>query len=123
MSMTQTRQRRYRRLSWVIRNIKKDFPLSLPLIVRRKKLNGMFGYASTGSKCYYIYIHQDLDQSVAIDTFVHEISHLLVDDKGYHTMDHGQEWGKMYSRVYRWMEKNYFPKLDSGYFNSKKQKG
>lgn len=113
MSSTKTRQK-YKRLYWIIKAVRKDFPVSLPIKVKRKKLKDLFGYASKGKKCYYIYIDEDLDRSVAIDTFIHEMGHILTWEISDTIVDHGQEWGKAYSRLYRWMEKSYFPKVDAG---------
>jgi hypothetical protein len=97
-----------------MRQLRQEFPVDLPIKLKRRKLNGLFGYASRGSNNYIICIDNKLEPSVAVDTLLHEIAHILVWGA---SVDHGQEWGKAYSRIYRWAEKNYFPKLDAGDFN------
>lgn len=72
------------------------------------------------NKRYYIYINKELDEQAALDTLIHEISHLIdttfwekyrgaeSEEKKIKYLEdysHGPSFGLAYSKVYRTYEK------------------
>lgn len=96
---------KYRHLYKLMKELRKEFPADLPIKLFRKKLTGFFGYTTKGKKYYSIYIDSRLNEDFATYILIHEILHCLSWDS--QQIDHGIEWGKSYSRVYKFYEKRY----------------
>lgn len=99
---TTVKRKSYKEINRVARAILKEFPTDLPVRIIKKKLNGYFGYITKSDKYYYIYIDNRLSEAVTLDTLLHEICHALT------VLDqHSAEWGRVYSKLYRFYEKNF----------------
>lgn len=99
---TAAKRKSYKEVNRITRDILRAFPPDLPVRIIKKKLNGYFGYVTKSKKCYYIYIDSGLTQAIYLDTAIHEIAHCLT------VLDqHSIEWGKSYSRIYKYYEKHY----------------
>lgn len=99
------RKRSFKVFNRFVKELKANFPTKLPIKIVRKDLGEYFGYCTKSKKYFYIYLDKSLDENTLIYVLIHEICHPLTwnDQK----VDHGQEFGKMYSRVYRFWEKFY----------------
>ena len=88
-----------------LRILRKNCFIDQPVSVRRVKMcnDGDCGYRN---KKFYIRINNSLSETESIDALIHEVGHILAWHK--EGDDHGLEWGKAYSRVYRIFLKNYF---------------
>ena len=95
----------YKHFYAVIRELRRDFPTDLPVIVKRKPLKDLIGIATKGSKCYYIYIDSSLDEDMAVYSLLHEWTHIhpymMVG------VDHGRDWGVRYAKIYQTYEKRH----------------
>ena len=102
----------YRKIVSVLRQ---HCPLAYPVVIRRVKLNGLDGDCSLHKKKFYIRINNDMNESGAIDTLLHEWAHgrawnHLHDALGHDEFEecsHDASWGVAYSEVYRVYEKHY----------------
>jgi hypothetical protein len=99
---TTVKRKSFKQINKIIREILEEFPSDLPIKVIKKKLTGYFGYITKSKKYYYIYIDSRLEESIMLDTVIHEIAHALT------VLDqHSAEWGRAYSKIYRFYEKHY----------------
>ena len=57
-------------------------------------------------QCFIIQINRDLPYHFAIETLLHECAHAMAWDKDQ--QDHGLNWGKAYSKIYRIYLKEFF---------------
>jgi len=57
---------------------------------------------------FHIRINRSLDEEMAIDTLLHELAHMIAWERD--SDEHGLEWGKAYSRIYRLFLTNYLQK-------------
>lgn len=100
---------RYRR---VVKLLKKELPPALVVKVRRVKLKGFDGLCIRERKSFLILINRELDESMAIETLLHEWAHarswtLLHDqleNDAFQDFCHNAMWGVAYSEVYRCYE-------------------
>ena len=90
----------------VLKLLKKNCPAKYPISVRRVKLGELlYGDCDCVKRKFYIRINKNLDQSMAIDTLLHEWAHALAWNrkKDYHWYG----WGRTFSKVYRIYLKEY----------------
>lgn len=101
-----------------LKEIKKLIPLEnyyLKLSFKKIKDDGVcygpYIDKKTKKKIIYIVINESLNYTLLLDTLIHEYAHALVIDKGYdermitEQQQHGEIWGKCYSKVYRaWLK-------------------
>lgn len=92
----------------VIRKLKQKCPADLPVRVRRVKVpKDIDGDCEHRDDHYLIRISNRLPEYAAIEIFLHEFGHALSWHKCLKE-DHCDEWGKMYSRIYRVFLKEFF---------------
>lgn len=85
----------------VLNFLKAEFPADFPVSIRRLKLsNRLDGDCLLMEDHYRIRINRALSENEAIDTLIHEYSHVLAWNR-CNTDYHCNEWGKAYSRIYR----------------------
>jgi predicted SprT family Zn-dependent metalloprotease len=87
----------------VANHFRKNFPVKV--YIRRVKLNGD-DWGSTDRiryyrKSFHICIDSKLDDVASVMVLLHELAHALSWTKDKHPSDHGPEFGRAYSRVYR----------------------
>jgi predicted SprT family Zn-dependent metalloprotease len=83
----------------LVRILRKEFK-DFKFRVRRLKLAaGAYGTCEKKGDVFFISIHKDLNEDLAIHILVHELAHMLVWDEPGDI--HNEKWGKAYSRVYR----------------------
>lgn len=75
-----------------------DYNLSVRRLALSEKIYGDCNYLPKENK-FLIRIRRDLDEDCAIETFLHEMAHVLSWDAAGD--EHGAAWGKAYSNVYR----------------------
>ena len=80
--------------------LKVKLPISRKVIVRRMKLpQGSDGDCSAVRGKFLVRISNKLSDGMAMETLIHELGHCLAYNR--HGNEHGIEWGKAYSLVYR----------------------
>ena len=90
----------------VVRVVKKEFPCYQVKVERRKVKKIIYADCEKKSDgSFRIRICPTLNENHAIDIFIHEFAHVIAWDKPGD--DHGYEWGKAYSKVYRVYVKKY----------------
>jgi plasmid replication initiation protein len=66
---------------------------------------GPYKQKKTGRKYIYLIVKKRMSVSLQVDVLMHEYAHALLMDRGKdyqdEQKDHGPEWGKCYSEVYR----------------------
>ena len=92
-----TRETQWRKLlAW----LRRHFPATAPVVVRRKKLKGDCGQCWCDGKRFFVEINRAQCYALVADTLLHEWAHVLT-LHGNDTNAHGEEWGLMYARLYR----------------------
>lgn len=83
----------------IVNLFKSKFPEHTVSVRRTHLPDSLQGDCSMKGNQFLIRINNHLQEDQAIDTFLHEWAHVLA----WHNPgdDHGSEWGKAYSRVYR----------------------
>lgn len=98
----------YRR---VLKFLKAEFPAEFPVSIRRLKLSHKLdGDCLLMADHYRIRINRNLSEKEAIETLIHEYSHVISWNRCA-TDCHCTEWGKAYSRVYRKFLKEFILKI------------
>lgn len=84
------------------RFLRKKLPFERRYYIRRirmpKDLDGDCGF-NRAKSTFLVRIEKSLSENAAIETLLHEVAHCLAWDKDKE--DHGPNWGKAYSIVYR----------------------
>lgn len=89
----------------VVRLLKEKFPLAHPVHIRRVHISAnLDGDCQFKKDCFLIRINSGLSESEAIEALLHEYGHIL--SWNVPGDEHGAQWGKAYSRVYRCFLKN-----------------
>ena len=104
-------------VKWVNSHILKEGKIYIRTVENLKlNKNKVWGYAHIKSrrKCF-IYICKGIELHAAVDTLLHEVAHFIEYQKTGkfyyhdHSLQHGREWGIIYSDVYRryhkWLDK------------------
>lgn len=99
----------------VVAILREKCKLAYPVSIRRMELKDLDGDCCLRNKKFYIRINNDLNESSAIDTLLHEFAHArawnhLHDAMNNHEFQdkvHDASWGVAYSEVYQIYEKNF----------------
>lgn len=82
-----------------VRYLKKNLPLGKVNIRRIKIGRANDGHCRYKNGCFEVAIDRNLDEFYAIEVLLHELAHVI--SWGKDEDDHGTNWGKAYSLVYR----------------------
>jgi hypothetical protein len=86
---------------------KKFSKCTCPIYVRRSKISdNLDGYCTKLTNRFEIRINRQLPLYVSVDVLLHEVAHAMAWDKDID--DHGDNWGKAYSKIYRIFLREYF---------------
>ena len=97
---------KYYRYYKIARYLKANYPFDFPVVVRRIKMPENYcGECDFESGQYFISINKKLSVDAAIETLLHEMAHAK--SWGKDNEDHGINWGKEYSKIYRVYEKKF----------------
>lgn len=83
----------------VVKLLKRQFPEYVVKVRRLRLPTTLQGDCSFKEPAFLIRINNVLNEDAAIDVLIHEWAHILSWD--YPGDNHGMQWGKAYSRVYR----------------------
>jgi hypothetical protein len=92
----------------VVNLFKRKFPHCRASVRRVRLPEHLQGDCSCKDGVFLIRIKNSLSEDQAIDTFLHEWAHIL--SWNIPGDDHGAEWGKSYSKVYRIFLKDFVEK-------------
>lgn len=102
---------KYKKFAEVVRFFKKEHPTPFPLSVRRVSLTNQEGMCIRffDPDRFIIKISNKLSEQQCIDVFIHELAHALswshhLDNLEGEVLDealHSEEWGVVYSKLYR----------------------
>lgn len=84
-----------------VRIFRKEFK-NFKFRVRRISTKASYGTCQKRGDVFFISIHKDLNDELAIHILVHELAHMITWDKCIESEEiHDDRWGKAYSKVYR----------------------
>ncbi len=84
----------------VIRTLRKNFPVSGSVEVRRSPMKGNpspLGHANFSGKYFKIYINSDQSSETQYDAILHEWAHVCAIDRAH---SHDATWGVIYADIY-----------------------
>lgn len=81
----------------LVKLLKKHYPISLPLSIRRRKFNGDCGYTSFNGAKIIIEINANHGYVTQEETLLHEYAHAMVIDEAY---CHKGRWGVFYGEIF-----------------------
>lgn len=81
----------------LIRTMRKKFPTSVPVYVRRLKMVKHHGRTYPHDDKYIIHINSNQDADAQKDALLHEWAHAVAIDEA---CQHKNRWGEIYSQIY-----------------------
>ena len=91
----------------VVTIAKKFAEVKYPIIIRRRKI-AEDGYCTLTENKFIIQINRNLPYYVAMEVVLHETAHAMAWNKDKD--DHGPNWGRAYSKIYRVFLRVYYDK-------------
>lgn len=97
----------------ILHMLRRDFAPNCGLPVRVRSVPGLkldgqsvWAYAEFNpGKCWVIKIHRSASREMACEILIHEWAHVLKDERhgasDDHDVQHSDEWGVIYARLYR----------------------
>lgn len=89
-----------RRQEWLAltRQLRRDFPVSCPIHIRRVWVKQCEGATTFDGRVYRIRIKASLPWPAQVDALIHEWAHMLCIDHAY---NHEEQWGVTHAQLYR----------------------
>jgi hypothetical protein len=88
----------------LIRNLRKHFPVSGTVTVRRRPIKRNCGLTTFDGCDYSIRINSNQPRTGQIDTLLHEWAHVLAIEQAYR---HEGPWGVLFAEIYSDWTKNF----------------
>ena len=86
----------------ILKLLRKNFPISRPVNVRRVKLTKNNGVTYFDSRSFHVYINSNQSKDSQIDSLIHEWAHVRAIDEAF---QHKGRWGELHGEIYDIWEK------------------